>query len=102
MKELCATCWIVRSTAFAKVINNYGQLMHLWDVCLQENFTLRDLISNYWLPIPDDLIQVVMASSFLTEYIQLPTTCQGRYKKSMSANEGQKTALSTLLKHLKK
>ena len=37
LSKLCVTRWTVRATTFMKVLSNYGQLMKLWEVCLQGN-----------------------------------------------------------------
>ena len=34
LAKLCTTRWTVRANAFDKVINNFGPLFKLWDICL--------------------------------------------------------------------
>ena len=34
LAKLCTTRWTVRANAFNKVINNFGPLFELWDICL--------------------------------------------------------------------
>ena len=34
LAKLCTTRWTVRANAFNKVINNFGPLFGLWDICL--------------------------------------------------------------------
>ena len=34
LAKLCTTRWTVRANAFNKVINNFGPLFKLWDICL--------------------------------------------------------------------
>ena len=34
LAKLCTTRWRVRANAFNKVINNFGLLFELWDICL--------------------------------------------------------------------
>ena len=46
LSKQCVTRWAVRTTAFEKVINNYYQLMSLWDACLQENLDIELLVAD--------------------------------------------------------
>ena len=38
MAKHCTTRWAVRANAFNKVINNFGPLFKLWDICLGDKF----------------------------------------------------------------
>ena len=38
LAKLCTTRWTVTSNGFNKVINNFGPLFELWDICLGGKF----------------------------------------------------------------
>ena len=39
LDKLCITRWTVRAACFLKIINNYDQLLDLWEMCLNEKLT---------------------------------------------------------------
>ena len=39
LDKLCVTRWTVRAACFLKIINNYDQLLDLWEMCLNEKLT---------------------------------------------------------------
>ena len=36
LAKLCTTRWTVKANDFNKVINNFGPLFELWDICLDD------------------------------------------------------------------